>query len=92
MNVTHVDGNKAGKVMLYALSTCVWCKRTRALLDDLGVEYDYVYVDLLSRDEEESAMKEITKHNPDGAFPTLVINNSKCIVGYNEDEIREALK
>ena len=92
MNVTHVDGKKAGKVMLYALSTCVWCKRTRALLDDLGVEYDYVYVDLLSGDEEETAMKEITKHNPDGAFPTLVINDSKCIVGYKEDDIREALK
>ena len=91
MNVNHVEGRNAGKVMLYALSTCVWCKKTRALLEDLGIEFDYVYVDLLSGDEEESAVKEIGKYNPDGAMPTLVINDDKCIIGFQEDEIRGAL-
>ena len=91
MNVNHVEGRNAGKVMLYALSTCVWCKKTRALLEDLGIEFDYVYVDLLSGDEEESAVKEIEKYNPDGAMPTLVINDDKCIIGFQEDEIRETL-
>ena len=91
MSVTHVDGENAGKVMLYALSTCVWCKKTRALLEDLGIEFDYVYVDLLSGDEKETALKEILKHNPDGAMPTLVINDQKCIVGFKETDIREAL-
>lgn len=91
MSVTHVKGKNVGKVMLYALSTCVWCRKTRALLEDLGIEYDYVYVDLLNGDEEESAIQEIKKHNPDGAMPTLVINDDKCIVGFKEDEIREAL-
>ena len=91
MEVTHVEGKNAGKVMLYALSTCVWCKKTRALLEDLGVEFDYVYVDLLSGDDEAVAEKEIMKHNPDGAMPTLVINDEKCIVGFKESEIRETL-
>ncbi len=31
------------------------------------------------------------KYNPHRSFPTLVINNEKCIVGFKEDEIREAL-
>jgi glutaredoxin-like protein NrdH len=92
MNATHVDGKDAGKVMLYTLSTCVWCKRTKALLKDLGVAYDYIDVDLLSGDEEEEVVKEIKKHNPDCNFPTMVINGKKCIVGYKEDEIREAFK
>ena len=91
MSTTHVEGENVGKVMLYALSTCVWCKKTRALLEDLGVEYDYVYVDLLSGDEEQSAMKEIVKYNPAGAMPTMVIDDKKCIIGFKEDEIREAL-
>ena len=91
MSVTHVEGENAGKVMLYALSTCVWCKKTRALLEDLGIEFDYVYVDLLSEDEEESAINEIKKHNPDGAMPTLVMDDDKCIIGFKEDDIREAL-
>lgn len=91
MSVTHVEGENAGKVMLYALSTCVWCKKTRALLEDLGVEFDYVYVDLLSGEEERRAISEIASYNPDGAMPTLIINDDKCIIGFKEDEIKEAL-
>jgi len=35
--------------MLYALSTCVWCKKTKELLASLGVDHSYVFVDLLPR-------------------------------------------
>ncbi len=91
MRVTHVEGKNAGKVMLYALSTCGWCKKTRALLEDLGIEYDYVYVDLLDGDERASAIQEMLKHNPNRAFPTLVIDDEKCIIGFKEDDIREVL-
>jgi len=87
-----VPGANKGDIMLFALSTCVWCGKTKKLLDDLGVAYTYEYVDLLSGKERESAIKEITVWNPVCSFPTLVINNSKCIVGFKEEEIRTALK
>lgn len=88
----HVDGKEKGHIMLYALSTCGHCRRTRELLDELGVAYDYLYVDQLSRAEMDETLKEIEKYNPRGSFPTLVINRSKAIIGSREDEIREALK
>ena len=45
---TTVEGkNKKHRVMLYALSTCIWCKKTKKLLDNLDVCYDFVFVDLL---------------------------------------------
>ena len=91
MNVTHVAGTNRGKVMLYALSTCGWCRRTKALLNDLGVEYDYTDVDLLQGKEQDDVMNEVRKFNPDCNFPTMVIDGQKCIVGFKEDEIREAL-
>jgi glutaredoxin-like protein NrdH len=91
MNVTHVDGKEKGKVMLYALSTCGWCQKTKALLSELGVAYDYIDVDLLRRSEREAAIGEIQKFNPDCSFPTMVINDSKCIVGFKEDDIRQEL-
>ncbi|MFQ5905703.1 MAG: glutaredoxin family protein [bacterium] len=47
MGVEHVEGKKKGDVLLYALSTCGWCRKTKRLLEKLRVEYDYVYVDLL---------------------------------------------
>ena len=92
MTVANVPGRKAGHVMLYALSTCGWCRKTKKLLDDLGVEYNYEYVDQLQGDEKEEAIRKVTKWNPSCSFPTLLIDNKKCIIGYREDEIREALQ
>jgi glutaredoxin len=89
--VEHVNGQDKGKIMLYALSTCVWCKKTKQLLNDLGVEFDYIFVDLLEGSDKDKTMEEVEKWNPRCSFPTLVIND-KCIVGFKEDEIREALK
>ncbi|KPJ66390.1 MAG: glutaredoxin [Coxiella sp. DG_40] len=91
MVVEHVSGRNAGQVMLYALSTCVWCKKTRQLLDDLGVEYNYEYVDLLQGEEREGAIETVKRWNPRCTFPTLVINN-ECVVGFDEGKIRELLK
>ncbi len=92
MRMEHVKGSKRGELILYALSTCGWCAKTRKLLDDLGVEYSYVYVDRLPHEEMESAIWEVEKHNPSGSFPTLVIDGSRAIVGFREADIREALK
>ena len=92
MVVEHVNGKKKGNVMLYALSTCGWCAKTKELLRALGVEFDYVFVDLLEGKEQDDAMNEVEKRNPKGSFPTLVIRDSICIVGFREDEIREALE
>jgi glutaredoxin len=88
----HVAGRKAGKVMLYALSTCVWCKRTKKLLNELGVEYDYTDVDLLGGAEREAVMETVKKYNPSLSFPTIVIDDKKVILGFNEEEISEALE
>ncbi|MBM4446088.1 MAG: glutaredoxin family protein [Chloroflexi bacterium] len=92
MAVEHVAGKNMGKVMLYALSTCVWCKKTRELLESMGIEYDYEYVDLLQGGEKDRALKEVTHWNPDCNFPTMVVNDQKCIVGFDENKIRETLK
>jgi glutaredoxin-like protein NrdH len=91
MEIEHVSGRKAGDVMLYALSTCQWCNKTKQLLRDLGVEFDYVYVDLVEGKAQSDILDAMEKWNPRGSFPTLVIGNKQCIVGYQESQIREAL-
>jgi glutaredoxin len=91
MKMEYVPGRKKGSISLYALSTCGWCAKTKALLKELGVEHSYVYVDLLQGDELEEAIQLVERFNPNGSFPTLVINDKKVIVGFKEQEIREAL-
>jgi len=52
VNVVAVPGEmKDHKVLVYALSTCVWCKRTKEFLKDRKVHYEYVDVDLASPED-----------------------------------------
>ncbi len=93
MDMKHVEGKKTGSIVLYALSTCVWCRKTKKLLNELGVDYSYVDVDRLEEEEKkEKAKKEIMRWNPKCSFPTLVINNDTCVVGYDETNIREEIE
>ncbi len=92
MEMKHIEGKNVGNVVLYALSTCVWCKKAKKLLDELKIEYYYTYVDLLESDENSRIKNDIRQWNPQCSFPTLVINNEKCIVGFNEEKIRELEK
>jgi glutaredoxin len=47
-------------------------------------------VDLLKGEDRSSTIGKIKQYNPSTSFPTLVIGE-KCIVGYREKEIKEAL-
>ncbi len=91
MKFEHISGRNKGKIRLYALSTCGWCKRTKDLLIDQGVSFDFIYVDLLKGTERDEAVAEVKHYNPSCSFPTLLIDE-KCIVGFREKEIMEALK
>jgi len=91
MDIKHVDGKDKGKIMLYALSTCVWCKKTKRFLNDRGVAYDYIDVDLCGEEEKEKIKKEIMQWNPRCSFPTIVINDNQGITGFDERKLREAI-
>lgn len=83
----HVKGKNKGNVVVYALSTCGWCKKTKKLLNDLGVDYYYEDVDLLSGDERNKAMDEMKRISPSSGFPLIVIDGRKSISGYDEEKI-----
>ncbi len=78
-------------VAFYGISTCVWCKRTRRFLEEQGVAFDYVYVDLIPGREREEVMGRVRQWNPRASFPTLVVDGSRCVVGYRPEEIKEVL-
>jgi len=90
MNFEHVSGKEKGKITLYALSTCIWCRKTKELLSDLGIAFDYIYVDLLKGEDKSKAVEDVKHFNSSVSFPTLVIGE-KSIVGFREKEITEAL-
>lgn len=89
MAMTHVEGGSRRNIRLFTLSTCIWCKKTKAFLKDLDIAYDYVDVDLLQGAEREETLAELKRFNPRCSFPSLVVDDKECIVGYNEEKIRE---
>ncbi len=92
MKMEHVSGKNAGDIKLYALSTCPWCRKTKALLDSMAIDYSFVDVELLSGTEREQTIATMKKWNPSVSFPTMVIDSDKTIIGFKESEIREALE
>lgn len=89
-SIKTIPGQKVKNITLFALSTCIWCKKTKALFNDLGLEYSFVDVDLLFGSDREEAYAEMEKHNSEVAFPTIVINNGESvIVGFEEVKIRK---
>jgi len=91
MKLVHVKGFKKGDVILFALSTCGWCKKTRELLEDIGVDYSYVYVDLLEGSEREEALNHLKRWNPQLSLPTLILNQERIIIGFDKESILGAL-
>ena len=46
IKMNHVEGTDKGRVVLYALSTCQWCRKVKDLLKELGIDFYYIDVDL----------------------------------------------
>jgi glutaredoxin-like protein NrdH len=84
-----VEGEHKGDIFMYTLSTCIWCKKTKALLSELGIAYSYIDVDLVDGQEKKDVITGFTKLNPETSFPTIVLDGEDLILGFQEDEIRE---
>ncbi|MCP4542806.1 MAG: glutaredoxin family protein [Chloroflexi bacterium] len=77
--------------VFYGLSTCVWCRRTRKFLEDQEVTFDYVYIDKLEGQERKDAVEQVRCWNTAVSFPTVVVGDNVCVVGYKPEKLKEAL-
>lgn len=79
-------------VIVYALSTCIWCRKTLAWLDEHGVQYQRIYMDLLDGQERERAQQEALRVVNHLSYPVLVIDGGrKVIQGYKPEQFEEEL-
>ena len=77
------------KPVVYALSTCPYCKRTRRFLDEHKIEYDCIEVDLLDDKAQDEAMKKVEKLTGKRAFPVVIVGK-EIWVGHDESKLRKA--
>ena len=89
--ITPWSGSMTERIKIYALSTCPYCKRTKRFLDEHGVEYDLVDVDLADDEKQDALLQEIDELTGRRSFPVVIIG-SDVIVGHDEERLRKALK
>jgi glutaredoxin-like protein NrdH len=92
MQFSKVAGKKNNhKVILYALSTCVWCRMTKQYLKDNDIEYEYLEVDLLDESDKGKVHQTILEKGGTLSYPTTIIDDKTVITGYRKDQLKEAL-
>ena len=92
MQFSKVSGQKRQhKVVLYALSTCAWCKLTKQFLKDNDVEYEYIDVDLCQEEDKQKIREHIQSKGGPLSYPTTIVDDNVLITGFRTDKLREAL-
>ena len=93
MHTIKVPGkNNKHKVLLYALSTCGWCKKEKQFLRDNNIEFEYIDVDLSNDEDYEKIGDDILNHGGRFSFPALLIDDKILINGFDENKIIESLR
>jgi glutaredoxin len=76
---------------MYALSTCGWCKKTKAFFRDNGISFEYIDVDKSSSEEKREIIKILKEKKIPLGFPVTFIDDEKIIRGFKPDELKEVL-
>lgn len=92
MQFSKVSGKRnEHKVVLYALSTCAWCKMTKQFLKDNAVEFEYVDVDLCEEEDKQKIREHIQSKGGPLSYPTIIVDDEILITGFRKDKLKEAL-
>jgi glutaredoxin len=76
------------KPTVYIITTCPRCRRVKEYLDQLGVDYDVVAVDLLTREERSAIVEKYRQYHPVVSFP-IIEAGEVILIGTNTDEVRQ---
>jgi len=92
MNIIKVPGkNNKHRVLMYALSTCAWCRMTKQFLKQNKIEYNYVDVDLCNQKDKEKIKNDILNRGGSLSYPTIIIDDKLLITGFRKDQLKGAL-
>jgi glutaredoxin-like protein NrdH len=79
-------------IVVYALSTCGFCKRAMAFLDEQGFSYKYIYVNQIPIDAKNEIKKILRERfNENVAFPFAVIDHDSHLVGFIQPDWERTL-
>jgi len=75
------------KPIIYIITTCPRCRRVKDYLDQLGIEYEAIPVDLLPREERQAIVEKYRPYNPVVSFP-IIETGDTLLIGTTPDDVR----
>lgn len=78
------------EIILYTLSTCPWCRKSKKYLTERDITFENIDYDLADEETKEIIRNVIEESGERLAFPFLKIGD-KCISGYNPKKYAEML-
>jgi glutaredoxin-like protein NrdH len=80
------------RITLFALSTCMWCKKCKKWLDERGVEYRYIDVDQINSETKAEIIKCLRmNYNGRISYPFLIVDG-EAVVGYDPSKYEKLIK
>ncbi len=79
-----------GEIIIYALSTCAFCKKALKFLRENSITFSYVYIDEFDYDKKTKIKNELKeKYKKDIGFPFLILDGTNIIIGFTEDDYKK---
>lgn len=79
------------KVILFTMSTCPWCRKTKKFFADNKIPFEYTDYDLASDEEQRKIMNIMLKNGCNGIFPFVMIDKD-VVIGYRPEKYSELLR
>ena len=89
----EVEGEKGAEedIIVFSLSTCMWCKKCKRFLGDRDLKYRYIDLDQIEREDKSTILDHLrSKYNARISYPFLVCKSGH-VVGYNPNQYEELL-
>ena len=89
-----VDGEKGDNdnIVVFSLSTCMWCKKCKTFLNDRNMKYRYIDVDKIERQDKSKILNYLkSTYQERISYPFLVCEKGH-VGGYNPNKYVELLE
>ncbi|MHA1150417.1 MAG: glutaredoxin family protein [Promethearchaeota archaeon] len=86
-----VDGEKGAeeKIVVFTLSTCMWCKKCKRFLNEKNIKYRYVDVDQIDYQEKAILLEYLRENYQSRVSYPFLICESGHVVGYDPNQYME---
>lgn len=93
MKLTKIPGeNNKHRVVMYAISTCIWCRKAKMFLANNNVEYEYIDIDRSSQKDREAIRADILRRGGRLLYPTIIVDDKVLLTNPTETVLREVLE